>query len=80
MKVTFLKDHLSHREGDNVELEEDLAAYLLRVGVVTIEGPEDEEMEEKLTKKLKAAKVVAAKHKAKKKVTKKWFPARHLEA
>lgn len=56
MKVKFIKHHLHHKPDDEVEIDDNVAAYLLKVGVATIETPTDEEVHKKLTKKLKATK------------------------
>ena len=56
MKVTFIKRHLEYKPGDEAELDEGIAGYLIKVKVATIETPTDEELEEKLNKKLKAKK------------------------
>jgi hypothetical protein len=56
MKVTFIKQHLDWNIGDEAELNDDLANYLLRVGVVSTEVPDDEAIEKTLTDKLKKAK------------------------
>jgi hypothetical protein len=56
MKVIFIKQHLEWNPGDEVELDEGIAGYLLKVGVVTTEQTDDEAVEKTLVKKLKAAK------------------------
>lgn len=56
MKITFIKDHLNWKIGDEADLEEGIAGYLIKVKVATIEGETQEATEEKLTKKLKTAK------------------------
>ena len=56
MKVKFLKHHLRHKPGDEVDIDDNIANYLLKVGVATIETPSDEVIKESLNKKLKAVK------------------------
>lgn len=56
MKVKFLKHHLKYKIGDEAEIEDSVAGYLIKVGVATVETPSDEVIEKNLTKKLKAAK------------------------
>lgn len=56
MKVKFLKQHSGHKPGEEAEIKDSVAKYLLKLRVVTIETPTDEELEKSLTKKLKAKK------------------------
>ena len=56
MKVKFLKHHVHHKAGEEAEIPEDIAAYLIKCRVVTVENETPEETEKKLNKKLKAAK------------------------
>lgn len=56
MKITFIKDHLNWNVGDEADLDEGIAGYLIKVKAATIEGEASETTEEKLTKKLKTAK------------------------
>ena len=57
MKVKIIKHHLHYKPNDEVELDEGIAGYLMKVRVATPvndESPED--TEKKLAKKLKSAK------------------------
>jgi len=57
MKVKIIKHHLHYKPNDEVELDDGIAGYLMKVRVATPvndETPEDTEKE--LAKKLKSAK------------------------
>lgn len=56
MKVKFLKKHSGHNPGDEAEIKDSVANYLLKLRVVTVETPTDADLEKSLTKKLKTAK------------------------
>lgn len=56
MKVKIIKPHLEYKPGDEVDFDEGIAGYLIKVKVATIETPTDEDLEKELTKKLKAKK------------------------
>ena len=56
MRVKFLKKHTGHKAGEYAELKDSVASYLLKLRVVTVDTPTDEELEKDLTKKLKATK------------------------
>lgn len=56
MKVIFLKQHLEYNPGDEADIDEGIAEYLLKVGVVSTEETNNEEVEKTLVKKLKAVK------------------------
>lgn len=55
MLVTFLKHHVKWREGEEVDLPEETALYLIRCRVVTVRTGE-KDVEDILNKKLKSAK------------------------
>lgn len=57
MKVKYLKQHSGHNPGDEGEVKDSVARYLIKVGVlVPVEQEAPEAIEKKLTKKLKSAK------------------------
>jgi hypothetical protein len=60
MIVTFLKDHLEWREGQSIDVDEDLATYWINCGVAILAADIDEvtqeTIEKTLSKKLKSAK------------------------
>lgn len=57
MKVRFVKQHLHWNAGNEEDLPEGIAAYLIAVKVATIEDPPDDKaIEKQLTKKLTAKK------------------------
>ena len=56
MRVKFIKAHTGHKAGEYAEVKDSVANYLLKLRVVTIDTPTDEELEKGLTKKLKATK------------------------
>jgi hypothetical protein len=55
MKVVFLKPHLDWNPGQEVEMDDGIAAYLIKTGVATNEEADPEEIEKTLHKKLKAS-------------------------
>ena len=61
MRVKFLRKHRNWNEGEEYDVPENIAAYLIRTGVATIEEETPEATEKKLTKKLKAKKTAKKK-------------------
>ena len=56
MKIKFLKNHLNHKPGDEADVSDSLARYLLKVGVATVETVDDEAIDKTLSGKLKSTK------------------------
>lgn len=57
MKVKFLRKHSGHQPGDEGEIKDGVARYLVKVGVVVpLDDEHPEVTEKKLAKKLKAKK------------------------
>jgi len=56
MKIRYLKKHLHYLPGEEVETDDNIANYLLKVGVATVATPDDKEIKKTLTTKLKSTK------------------------
>lgn len=57
MKLKYLKRHHNRKPGDEAEVKDSVARYLIKVGVaIPLEQESAEVLEKKLTKKLKSTK------------------------
>jgi len=56
MKIKYLKQHHHHKPGEEAEIKDSVARYLLKVGVATVETVDDKAIDKTLSSKLKSTK------------------------
>ena len=56
MKIKYLKKHHHHQPGEEAEIKDSVARYLIKIRVATGETVEDKDIEKTLSTKLKSTK------------------------